>query len=232
MPSVIVLDLDDTLYLERDYALSGFRAVGRWLRDRHGVMGFADRAAEQFAVGNHTHVFDATLHMLGITPSAELIAQLIGVYRRHRPQIGLLDDAERLFDRRPAGCSWALLTDGFLVAQRNKIRALGLRRRPIQPIVCTDIWGAPFWKPHRRGFELIVDTLACPAARFIYVADNPAKDFIAPRALGWATVQIRRDDGIHCHRAAAPDGTADVMIETLDELTDALVDDLVAGRSR
>lgn len=229
MPSVIVLDLDDTLYLERDYALSGYRAVGRWLRQRYGIAGFAEGAERQFGAGNYSHVFDSTLVELGIAPSPALIVELISVYRSHYPKIRLLADAERLIERRRAGFSLALLTDGFLFAQRNKVRALGLRGRGVWPIVCTDIWGPEFWKPHRRGYDRIADHFDCRTTRFVYVADNPAKDFVAPRALGWATVQVRRPEGIHRDNVAPPGAAADLMIESLDELTESLVEVLLVA---
>jgi putative hydrolase of the HAD superfamily len=30
-----------------------------------------------------------------------------------------------------------------------------------------------------------------PAERYVYVGDNPAKDFIAPNQLGWITIGLR-----------------------------------------
>ena len=39
MASVIVFDLDDTLYLERDFVRSGFAAVDRWVSDRFAISG-------------------------------------------------------------------------------------------------------------------------------------------------------------------------------------------------
>lgn len=44
----IVLDLDDTLYPERDYVLSGFQAADAWVKARYDVGGFADRALALF----------------------------------------------------------------------------------------------------------------------------------------------------------------------------------------
>jgi len=228
--SVVVLDLDDTLYLERDYVLSGFRAVDRWLCERHDIVGFADRAVRQFAAGNRTRVFDAVLNELGVTSAGGLIAELVTAYRTHRPEIRLLDDAERLLARQTEGRAYALLTDGFVTAQRSKIDALGLRNRAIWPIVCTDEWGASFWKPHRRGYEHIGRHFACAPHAFVYVADNPEKDFIAPRALGWATVRVRRSQGVHYRAEAHPGRAADIVIETLDELTETLLGELFATR--
>jgi putative hydrolase of the HAD superfamily len=39
----------------------------------------------------------------------------------------------------------------------------------------------------------------------VYVADNPAKDFVAPRALGWATVRVRRAGSLHQRVESGPD---------------------------
>ena len=42
-PVCVVFDVDDTLYLERDYVRSGFRAVGVWASRWLGLSGFAER---------------------------------------------------------------------------------------------------------------------------------------------------------------------------------------------
>jgi putative hydrolase of the HAD superfamily len=34
--------------------------------------------------------------------------------------------------------------------------------------------------------------------RCVYAADNPAKDFVAPHRLGWQTIRVRRQGGLHC----------------------------------
>jgi hypothetical protein len=48
-PQCIVFDLDDTLYLERNYVHSGFRALGEWAKTSLGVPDFADRASRLLA---------------------------------------------------------------------------------------------------------------------------------------------------------------------------------------
>src|SRR3546814_16357346 len=54
-----------------------------------------------------------------------------------------------------------------------------------------------------------------PPSAFTYVGDNPAKDFTAPSAMGWRTVQITRPGGVH--NAVGP-GVPDLVISRLDEL--------------
>ena len=139
---VIVLDLDDTLYLERDYVVSGFRAVDRWLREVHGSAGFLAPAMEHFAAGRRGDIFDATLTQLGMVPTCGLVKQMIATYRDHAPDIRLLPDAKRLLRHILGRFPVALLTDGYSATQRRKIAVLGLDGW-IDPIVCTDEWGEP-----------------------------------------------------------------------------------------
>ena len=82
------------------------------------------------------------------------------------------------------------------MSQRAKAEALGLDRW-IETMVFTAELGPEFGKPHPRAFELVQERTGVPGSRCIYVADNPAKDFDAPHALGWRTVRIRRPAALH-----------------------------------
>ncbi|HVF93154.1 MAG TPA: HAD family hydrolase [Sphingomonas sp.] len=213
---VVVLDLDDTLYLERDYVASGFDAVGRWARGAIGTEDFGTRLRRIFADGVRGRIFDDALEEAGIASSPALVARMVAVYRQHRPAIALAPDAARLLARRDRGTRYALITDGALDSQRRKIRALGLMRH-LDVAICTDRWGRGDWKPSPRAFRAIESTFRLPATRFTYVGDNPAKDFDAPAALGWGAVWIRRQGKLE--RTDPPTSfAAPRAITTLDEL--------------
>ncbi|MEL7208731.1 MAG: hypothetical protein AAGK32_10970, partial [Actinomycetota bacterium] len=47
----MVFDIDDTLYLERDYVRSGFNAVGEHVESQFGTAGVGRRAWELFIEG-------------------------------------------------------------------------------------------------------------------------------------------------------------------------------------
>ena len=214
---VIVFDLDDTLYLERDYVLSGLGAVGRWARNALGIDGLGEMMRARFEAGFRTHVFDESLKEIGLTPSPPLIARMLGTYRQHRPDIRLAPDADHFLAARDERTGFAVITDGFLDAQRRKIRALGLYGRGIHLGICTDRWGRDCWKPNPRAFEHVEQLFECSGASLTYVADNPSKDFTAPQERGWRTVQIARPERIH-HFALHEGVKADRFIETLEEL--------------
>jgi putative hydrolase of the HAD superfamily len=222
---VVVFDLDDTLYLERDFVRSGFAAVDAWLGAHHGVNEFQAHAWELFLAGRRGDVFDQTLPMIGVEPRPELIRRLIEVYREHTPQIRLEPAAPDLLAALDGRCRLALLTDGYHDTQRRKIAALGLDAW-CDPVVCTDRWGRAHWKPSPRGFLHIQEALEAAPERCIYVADNPAKDFRAPKALGWRTLRVRHPQGEHARGdAASPRDQADRTVAGLAEVS---VADLLA----
>lgn len=213
----VVFDLDDTLYLERDFVRSGFAAAERWLNRERGVAGFAECATRLFAGGLRGHVFDAALAELGVAVSPATIERLVAAYRGHEPVLSLPEDAV-------AALAWArrrlrlgLITDGFASVQVRKIRALGLEAQ-IPCRIVTDELGREFWKPSPEPYHRVMQHFPGSAEGFVYVGDNPRKDFLAPRALGWRTVRIRRVGGEHADYLASPDEDAERAIDSLRTL--------------
>ena len=189
-----VLDLDDTLILERDFVSSGFRAVDAWLAAHTVITGFYDTAWALFQEGLRGIIFNQVLERSGCRYQPGLIDQMVNVYRNHRPEIALLPDAEE-FLKRSGRDNTALITDGYPEIQWNKIDALGLQQY-IDNIVVTGDWGRAFWKPHTRAFVHV--SREHSSHECMYIGDNPEKDFIAPRKLGWATsVRVKRLMSLH-----------------------------------
>jgi putative hydrolase of the HAD superfamily len=197
---VVVLDIDDTLYLERDYVRSGFRAVGTWARRSLGVPDLGERAWAAFESGARGTIFDDALGGAGIEATPEVIGQMVACYRDHTPDITLLADARACLDAlAEAGgrTAVAVVTDGPLASQSAKAASLGLATWS-QHVIFTEALGAGMGKPHPRAFELVQQRLGVGGDRCVYAADNPAKDFVAPHGLGWRTIRVRRRGGLHC----------------------------------
>lgn len=227
----IVFDMDDTLYLERDYIRSGIAAVDRWAQSALGLEGLGKAARSLADAGQYAKLFDAALSMLGQAADPAVIGQMVSVYRAHAPDIQMAPDAHAFLT---AGHDYgmALISDGFSIAQHAKVDALGLPGFGLDPIICTDDWGRDYWKPHRRAYEAVQAAHAARSTRFIYVADNPAKDFLAPRALGWATVQIDRPQAIHARTAPGDAHRPHLVIQSLDQLSEGIIASLLADLPR
>lgn len=215
----MVFDIDDTLYLERDYVRSGLRAVGAWAQSALGVTDLAEQAWKAFESGVRGTIFDVALRSCGCESTPETIPQLVACYREHVPDIKLLDDARTCLDllTLEAGVAVAVVTDGPLASQQAKARSLGLATWS-KHVIFTEALGVGFTKPNPGAFELIERRLGVTGAQCAYVADNPAKDFAGPRRLGWTTIRVRRQGGLHC----AADSGDDVDHEVAD-LSDLMI---------
>lgn len=189
---VVVLDIDDTLYLERDYVRSGFAAVGHYVLQEHGLAGFGETCWSLFEQGVRGNTFDQATSMHGIDLP---IAELTNVYRCHEPQIELLPDA-RDFLNAIQHLGTAIITDGPPESQRAKIRALGLSKW-ISSFIITSESGDEWAKPAPRAFQHVEHVFGVNGSDLCYVADNPIKDFIGAQERGWSCVRVRRAGSLH-----------------------------------
>ena len=198
LPTTVVFDLDDTLYLERHYVQSGFQQVGEFVRKQFAVDNFTELAWQLFLHGKRDYIFHRTLKSLGLPSRTALVRELVAVYRSHEPTISLAADVLECIRQLRRTCRLALITDGPVASQERKIRALGLREW-IPLIVLTWEWGQKYSKPHPRAFVTVQQRTGITPDQCMYIGDNPTKDFLSPRQLGWKTVRLRRAGGLHSH---------------------------------
>lgn len=220
----IVFDLDDTLYPERDFARSGFNAAGRHAFERFGIKGLAEDMQALLESGHRGNLFGLSLKAKRPEATPEEIAELHELYRRHEPSgLKLFEDGACALDHYARQGELGLITDGHLVMQSGKVNGLGIAHR-FKEIVYTDTLapGRSMAKPHARAFQLISAALGQPGDRFVYIGDNPSKDFVAPNALGWITVWIDRPGGIHHGAKIAPGGAPQLTVQSLHELPGVL----------
>ncbi|MBR0090819.1 MAG: ATP-grasp domain-containing protein [Lachnospiraceae bacterium] len=185
----VIFDLDDTLYDERDYVKSGYRAVA----DALGKAEAADRLYQLFEAGQPA--IDIYLQETG---QQERKDECLTAYRTHIPEIRLREGAEALMkELRRGGMRIGILTDGRPEGQRNKIKALRLTELVDDIIITDELGGEQFHKPCDIGFRILQRKWRIPFSRMMYVGDNPAKDFHAPRQLGMRAVWYRNPAGLY-----------------------------------
>ena len=192
----IAFDLDDTLYPERDFVLSGFRAVARWAESHLDISferGFPT-LKRLFEKGIRGNTFNHWLSLQDVDFDEDLIEKLVQIYRSHQPEIRPYPAVPGLLKRLHSKYRLALVSDGYLSVQQSKIDALKLRSY-FDVIIFSDEWGKDAWKPDIKAFEVLVKKLAIRGEEAIYVADNPIKDFLGANRLGMTTVWIRRTGG-------------------------------------
>lgn len=217
---VLIFDLDDTLYDELSFVLSGLRAVAR-----HGQALFGWPEDTSFAElqdlltrQGRGRVFDDWLRHHGRHSRAR-VAQCVHVYRHHTPGIGLYPQAMSVLARYRGRVPLYLVTDGHKIVQQNKVDALGIE--PLfRRVFITHRFGIRHAKPSLHCFDIIRRTERCEWSDLVYVGDNPAKDFVNLNAQGALTVRLLT--GGHRGVVARPGHDGRIVLADLGALPEAL----------
>jgi len=206
----VIFDLDDTLYLERDYVLSGYTAVAEAVAPNAAVgpETLVSTMWSWFESGVRTGTFDRLLEEYPSVRAAWSVPDLVSVYRSHSPSISLAPGVESLIAAlAETGVFLGIVSDGHLHGQQEKAKALRLSEK-FGAVVFTDQWGTSDWKPSRRGFHEIEAVSGLKGTALTYIGDNPTKDFTAPNRLGWNTVRLRCPGQVHASVDDGPPETA------------------------
>ena len=179
---VIVFDLDDTLYDEVDFVKSGFKEIARFLGDKK----YYDFMWEEFVEEGSGKIFDKLIKEINVDIE---IKKLIEIYRFHFPDIYLSQESKELLDFSKQ-YKTALITDGHYIMQKNKYNALNIY---VDYPIFTDFYHTK--KPETKAFKMVMEKF--PSKEYTYIADNPKKDFFAPKKLGWKTIRYKNPRGIY-----------------------------------
>ena len=191
-----IFDLDDTLYNEKDYVRSGYHAVAVHFRQDAS---FEKMLWDAFLEGKSA--FNHVLPEVGMG-SEEMIREAVAVYREHDPELSLAEDVRDMLLDLMKSHKVGIITDGRPEGQKKKIRALGLDRI-IEPedIVITDLLGGiEYRKPNPKAYQLLQQRWNTEYSEMVYIGDNPAKDFLAPEALGMGSIRLMNKEGLYWDR--------------------------------
>jgi len=187
----IVFDLDDTLYKEIDFVKSAYIYINSYINLRFNLD--LSNSIKKCLDGevNFFDLINSKLHPDQSFP----IEKYLELYRFHYPEIGLSDYTTVFLDKISShNIDFSIITDGRSISQRNKIKALGLYDLAKNIIISEE---TGFEKPHLNNFKIIEQIY--PTKKFLYIADNTSKDFIAPNLLKWDSVCLF-DNGQNIHK--------------------------------
>ena len=215
----IVFDLDDTLYSERDFVLSGFQAVADWGSVNLGIskeIGYST-LANLYYQGVRNNTFNQWLEIHDVQPAA-IVPKLLDVYRQHLPKISPFTDSVNLLKTIADSYKIGLVSDGYLSVQQQKWTALGLDPF-FDAVVFSDSLGRSNWKPSTAPFESVLAQLETIPAESVYIGDNPLKDFLGARQLGMYTIQVEHPESEYGKlQPPSPDHCPHFTVSSLTEV--------------
>ena len=182
----IVFDLDDTLVYEIDFLKSAFQEIATFVDSKDENL--FDKMLQWYF--DKENVFE---NLKNKYPKIE-IQELKNKYRNHFPDFDSnSENRDLLISLKHSGHYLGLITDGFSITQRNKLKALNIENL-LDLIIISEEFGSE--KPNLNNFETFhqFDT-----QEYFYIGDNVSKDFITPNKLGWHTICLL-DQGKNIHK--------------------------------
>lgn len=176
---LIIFDLDDTLYLESEYVMSGFYHVAVFFSFQYKIK-FEDAynfLVSEFESNGREKIFDKLFYAFDVNFNTKDLSDLILVYRKHIPRIKLSKYNITILEKlNYLGIKIGIVTDGLSLMQKNKIKALGLEKWADYIVYCWEI-GAP--KPDTKAFINIINKGQFTDSDVLIIGDNPNHDIVA-----------------------------------------------------
>jgi putative hydrolase of the HAD superfamily len=221
-PRGVVFDLDDTLYRERRFALSGYRAVAAHAAARLGADADAAWRVLVGALrrGERAVAFQRLCDTMGWPPA--VAEELRLVYRGHVPSLRLPATARRVLHALRPTWRIAVLTNGPPGIQQRKVAALGLGPLVDAVVYAEEI--VPGGKPAREAFDAAVDRLGVRPSRCVVVGDDPERDIAGARRAGLRAVRVAHSS--RCDEPAVDGdraGVAAVRLEAVPRVIEEMV---------
>jgi carbamoyl-phosphate synthase large subunit len=219
----VLFDLDNTLYPEEQFVVSGFREAAQCLaaHTHLDAQTLLEQMLQILRARGRGRVFDILLKELEID-STTWLPTLLQVYRSHRPVLSLFSETSAVLRAlKDRGIRLGVVTDGLASTQRRKVAALGLEAY-MGAIVCTGELGNGCAKPSPIPFEVALTLLDVAPKYAAYVADDISKDFAGPNRLGMRSVQLRTAGLLGVRQKPLPNDPAFRPQMTAGSLTEAL----------
>jgi len=212
----VLFDLDDTLYEEKQFVMSGFNAVSLFLSRKNNIdhNKIFNILKDDFDNGLRKKNFNILLEKLG--PKND-VSELIKIYREHFPKISLYPDSKGILEHLKNKFKLGLITDGYPLTQKNKISALNIKNY-FQVIVINDI-SLNESKLKMSPFGKAIKKVNVKTQSIIYVGDNPLKDFNTAKKMGIQTCRVKREHGEYSNVTVDRNDEADYVIQDLLQLS-------------
>jgi len=219
---ILVFDLDDVLYNETCFVKSGYLAVAKYIQKTYSIktkdcLNFMEKKLQV----DRKNIFDKVLKKYGIY-NKKNVKKCLSVYRSHHPKISLYPEAKQCL-KRFKHYPLYIVTDGSTLVQKNKVIKLGLHKI-VKSYFLTSNYGLKNSKPSPYCFFKICEKEKVLPKEVVYIGDNPRKDFVGIKPLGFKTIRVLKSKFGSYKVKKRYD--ADYTIKSLKNLTPHLLDRL------
>ena len=174
-----VFDLDDTIFYEKDYVISGFHAISKSLFEKRLI----NKKFNELI--NLNDNFNDPLQEFSKQNRDINIDELIKIMREHSPKIKVRPGIKKFLNLlKGNGNELGVITNGREKTQQNKFHSLGLQHYVDLFIVSGEVKLA---KPSIKIFDLYRNQ--SKRKKFIFFGNNPSLDLIPlENEVSWKTV--------------------------------------------
>jgi putative hydrolase of the HAD superfamily len=213
----VIFDLDNVLYNERDYIFAAFHSIARFLSERCRYSKdevYSKLVCDFEKKGSlYPRLFNDVLNDFGLDQN--LVPEILRLYATVDAKIELFPAASSmLLSLRGFGLKLALVTNGSIRIQSNKIRLLGVEKF-FGVVVFARETPSSKEKPHPDAYINALQKLGVRAEETVCVGDNPYTDFWGAKQMGIRTVRFLCGEFKDVHLSEAYE--ADIVVDNLVE---------------
>ncbi len=192
MNKIVIFDLDDTLYIEKQFVFSGLSAVSNFIKKKYKINSLKtfNDLKNYYTKKERVNILDFILKKNNVFNKKNLI-QLINIYRSHKPNIKIDNKNKNILFKLSKKNNIYLVTDGNKLVQKNKIEALKIKKF-FKKIFITHQYAIKYSKPSLFCFNIIRKLEKCNWNDLIYIGDDPNKDFLNLNIKKAITIRINQ----------------------------------------
>jgi putative hydrolase of the HAD superfamily len=193
MPPIeaVIFDLDYCLFDEGVYVDAAFHSIARFLssRSRFSEKTILRKLRRDFRDKGsmYPRLFNDAVADLGLDQA--LVGEILDLYGSVDVSLVLFSGAEAVLSKlKRLGLKLALVTNGMVRTQRNKVRLLGVEKFFDVIVYARECVISE--KPNPEVYRIVLKKLGVYAERALCVGDNPYTDFWGAKKLGMQTMRL------------------------------------------
>ena len=183
----LFIDLDDTLYNEVDFVISGYNHIYKWISKNLNldVQYKPNKKDVINNIKNHIQTFIKKNNF-----EEKYSIKFIKLMREHKPNISLSNsNLKKLKVISEKFKNLVLVTNGRSISQRNKLHSLNIKKF-FREILISEEFG--FKKPDKIFYEKLIEKYK--NYNLIFIGDNIEIDLITPINKSLKTILIRNQN--------------------------------------